>query len=43
MNPNPKQDYEFTYDRLFNILFHIGVVINVGLVLWLYLVFLGVI
>lgn len=35
-------DYKFTYDKLFNILFHVGVVINVVLVTWMILVFTGV-
>ena len=32
-----------TYGKLFNVLFHIGVIINVLLVGWLYLLFFGVI
>lgn len=36
-------DYKFTYGKLFNIVFHIGVIINVVLVIWLYLVFFEVI
>jgi len=38
-----KQDYKFTYGRFFNIIFHVGVIFNVFLVIWLYLVFFGVI
>ncbi len=36
-------NYKFTYSKSFNIIFHIGVIINVVLVLWLYLVFFEVI
>lgn len=36
-------EYRPTYGKLFNVLFHIGVVINVALVVWLYLLFFGVI
>lgn len=38
-----QEDYKPTYGKLFNVLFHIGVVINVLLVTWLYLIFFGVI
>ena len=38
-----QEDYEPTYGKLFNVLFHIGVIINVLLVTWLYLVYFGVI
>jgi len=38
-----KDEYQPTYGKLFNVLFHIGVGINVILVIWLYLVFFGVI
>ncbi len=36
-------DYKFTYGRLFNVLFHIGVAINVLLVTWIFLIFFEVI
>ena len=42
MDPN-NDEYKPTLGRLFNVLFHIGVIINVLLVAWLYLVFFGVI
>lgn len=35
-------DYKFTYSKLFNVLFHIGVIFNVILVIWVFLVFFGV-
>jgi len=35
-------DYKFTYSKLFNVLFHIGVIFNVLLVIWVFLVFFGV-
>jgi len=35
--------YKPTLGKLFNVLFHVGVIINVLLVIWLYLVFFGVI
>jgi hypothetical protein len=38
-----QEDYKPTYGKLFNVLFHVGVVINVLLVTWLYLIFFGVI
>ena len=38
-----QEDYKPTYGELFNVLFHIGVIINVLLVTWLYLIFFGVI
>jgi len=38
-----QEDYKPTYGKLFNVLFHIGVIINVLLVTWLYLVYFGVI
>lgn len=36
-------DYKYGYGKLFNVLFHIGVIFNVLLVLWLYLMFFEVI
>ncbi len=36
-------DYKYTYSKLFNVLFHIGVIFNVLLVIWLYLVFFKII
>lgn len=36
-------DYKCNYSKSFNIIFHIGVVINVVLVTWLYLIFFEVI
>ena len=38
-----KEDYKFTYSKFFNIFFHVGVVFNVVLVIWLILVFSEVI
>ena len=38
-----KQNYKFTYSRFFNVFFHVGVVFNVVLVIWLILVFTEVI
>ena len=34
--------YEFTYTKFFNVVFHIGVIFNILLVLWLYLIFFEV-
>ncbi len=36
-------EYKFTYGKFFNVFFHIGVIFNVLLVLWLILVFTDVI
>ncbi len=36
-------DYKYTYSRSFNIIFHVGVIFNVILVTWLFLIFFGVI
>jgi hypothetical protein len=36
-------DYNFTYSKFFNVVFHIGVIINVCLVIWLYLIYFGII
>ena len=33
------QNYKFTYSRFFNIFFHVGVIFNVVLVIWMILVF----
>ncbi len=38
-----QEDYKPTYGKLFNVLFHIGVIINVVLVSWIFLVFFDVI
>ena len=35
--------YKFTYSKFFNVVFHIGVIINVLLVIWLYLIFFEVV
>ena len=35
--------YKFTYGKFFNVFFHIGVVFNVVLVIWVFLVFFEVI
>ncbi|CAI2718792.1 conserved protein of unknown function [Nitrospina watsonii] len=35
-------EYKYTYSKLFNVLFHIGVIINVVLVIWLFLVFFNI-
>ena len=35
--------YKFTYGKFFNVFFHVGVIFNVLLVIWLYLVFFEVI
>ena len=32
-------DYKFTYSKFFNVFFHVGVVFNVLLVIWMILVF----
>lgn len=34
---------KFSYGKLFNILFHIGVVINVLIVAWVYLLYFDII
>lgn len=36
-------DYKYNFGKLFNILFHVGVIINVTLVIWLYLIFFEII
>jgi hypothetical protein len=36
-------EYKFTYGKFFNVFFHIGVIFNVLLVLWLILLFTDVI
>jgi len=38
-----KEEYKFTYSRFFNIFFHVGVIFNVILVIWMILVFTEVI
>ncbi len=38
-----KQNYKFTYTKFFNIFFHVGVVFNVVLVIWMILVFTEII
>lgn len=38
-----KQSYKFTYSRFFNVFFHLGVIFNVLLVIWIVLVFTEVI
>jgi len=38
-----KMDYKFTYGRFFNVFFHLGVAINVLLVIWIFLYFFEVI
>ncbi len=35
-------DYKFTYNKLFNWIFHIGVIFNICLVIWIFLVFFEV-
>lgn len=35
--------YKYDYGKLFNVIFHVGVVFNVMLVIWVYLVFFDVI
>ncbi len=35
-------DYKFTYSKFFNVFFHVGVVFNVLLVIWMILVFTDV-
>ena len=35
----PKQTYKFTYSKFFNVFFHVGVVFNVILVIWMILIF----
>lgn len=35
-------DYKFTYSKFFNVFFHIGVIFNVLLVIWVFLVFFEV-
>jgi hypothetical protein len=36
-------DYKYTYNKLFNVLFHLGVAVNVVVVLWLMLLLFEVI
>jgi len=38
-----EETYKYTYHRFFNVVFHVGVIFNVLLVIWLYLVFFDVI
>ena len=35
-------DYKFTYGKFFNVFFHVGVIFNVLLVIWLILIFTDV-
>jgi len=35
--------YKFTYNRFFNVVFHLGVAVNVAVVLWLFLMLFDVI
>ena len=38
-----KQTYKFTYSKFFNVFFHVGVIFNVVLVIWVIMVFTEVI
>jgi hypothetical protein len=38
-----KMDYKFTYSKFFNIVFHAGVIFNIILVIWLYLIYFHII
>jgi len=35
-------NYKFTYSKFFNVFFHVGVIFNILLVIWMVLVFTGV-
>lgn len=36
-------EYKYKYGKFFNVFFHVGVIFNVLLVIWLYLVFFEII
>lgn len=36
-------DYKFKYSKSFNVIFHVGVIFNIILVTWIYLIFFEVI
>jgi len=38
-----EKEYKLPNGKVFNVLFHLGVGINIVLVMWIYLVFFGVI
>jgi hypothetical protein len=39
MTDNKEEEYEYSYSKFFNVFFHVGVVFNVLLVIWIVLVF----
>ena len=39
MTENKEEEYEYSHSKFFNVFFHIGVVFNVLLVIWIVLVF----
>jgi hypothetical protein len=43
LNGRIKMDYKFTYGKFFNVFFHLGVAVNVLLVIWIFLYFFEVI
>ena len=43
MTKENKDDYEYSHTKFFNIFFHVGVIFNVRLVIWMVLVFAEII
>ena len=43
MTKENKDDYEYSHTKFFNIFFHVGVIFNVLLVIWMVLVFAEII
>ncbi len=43
MTEENKDDYEYSHSKFFNIFFHVGVIFNVILVIWMVLVFTEII
>ena len=41
MTKENKDDYEYSHTKFFNVFFHIGVIFNVLLVIWMILVYTG--
>ena len=39
MTKEDKDDYEYSHTKFFNVFFHIGVIFNVLLVIWMILVY----
>ena len=39
MTQNKEEEYEYSHSKFFNVFFHVGVIFNVLLVIWMVLVF----